>query len=180
MRACVLLFIVASLLYNCSSEQSTITAEELDFALTYYPDSAVKEIAQRRSGLLQGKAFTFTEHGEKLMEFNYENNVQEGVQYYYVKGRLTFEASYKNGMRNGWAKRYSGPCGDISEEGQFVDDKMNGLWYEYYDRELLEIVLYKEGSMVKVVYRNSKYPDRNAPLPPITEDCNERWSEGEQ
>jgi antitoxin component YwqK of YwqJK toxin-antitoxin module len=179
MRFCFLLCF-GLLLYSCSGKQDKTGSEEFNFAVTYYPDSTLKEIAQMRNGLLEGKAFRFTEYGAKLWEFNYENDQQEGIQYYYVNGRLTFEALYKNNKRNGWAKRYSGPCGDISEEGQYINDKMDGLWYEYHDRELLEICLYENGSLVKVIYRNSKYPDRNSPLPPITKDCADQWRSEEE
>jgi len=178
MRLCGLLFTL--LISGCSINEQKQGVREFDWAITYYSDSTVKEIVQKKDGLLEGKAFKFSEFGSKLWEFNYERDQQDGIQYYYVDGRLSFEVPYKRGKRNGWSKRYSGPCGDVSEEGQYINDEMNGLWYEYYDRELLEIDLFSGGSMVKAIYRNMKYPDRNVPLPLLTNDCNEKWRSGEE
>ena len=60
---------------------------------------------------------------------------------------------------------------DAKGEGQYVDDKMHGLWYEYYGRELLEIDLYSNDSLQSIVYRNKSYPNRNNPLPDLNIDC---------
>lgn len=174
-------FFAGVFLSGCSNDQVRTKASDLDFVITYYSDSTVKEIVQKRNGLLEGKTFKFDEQGAKLWEFNYQNDQQEGMQfYYYNHGRLNFAVPYKNGMQHGWATRYTGPCGNISEEGQYENGEKNGLWYEYYDKELLEIGLYKNGSLDKIIYRNGKYLDRNAPLPPITKDCADQWRSGEE
>lgn len=165
---------------NCAPEKTQPESVDIDFVVNYYPDSTVKEIVQRKNKLLEGKAFKFNEDGTKLWEYNYLNDEREGLQYDYVHGKLVFAVPYQDGKQHGWAKRYTGPCGNISEEGQYENGEKNGLWYNYYGAELLEISLFKNDSLIEVVYRNKKYPDRNTPLPPIVMDCNEKWRSGEE
>lgn len=176
-----ILFNVGVFLYSCSNNEVRTETSDLDFVVTYYADSTVKEVVQKRNGLLEGKAFKFDEQGAKLLEFNYQNDQQEGMQYYYYNhGRLNFAVPYKNGKQHGWAVRYTGPCGSISEEGQYENGRKNGLWFSYYDGELLEVLMFKKDSLTKVVYRNKKYPDRNTIMPPSTKDCADQWRSGEE
>ncbi len=155
----------------CVNPKDQPNTEAIEFVVTYFPDSTLKEIAAKRNGLLNGRAFKFNEDGTKMWEFNYVNDKQEDIQYYYVHGRLSFAVPYENGKRKGWARRYTGPCGRVSEEGQYENDKMNGLWYQYYNKELLETGMFQDDSLVRIVYRNRKYPDRNIPLAMPLDSC---------
>ena len=167
---CVLIAIVSIACGNRSKPQD----REIDYLITYFPDSTVKEIVQRRNGLLDGKAFLFNEDGTKQWEFQYVNDVRDGTQLTYVFGYLTTVEHYKNGKLEGWARYYSTLTGLLKEEGRYSNGKMNGLWYEYYGKELLDIYLYKDDSLIRFVYRNKKYPDRSQPLPDLELDCCDR------
>lgn len=171
----ILFAVTISLLACADKENQSYDVSNFTFDIRYHTDSTVKEITQTKKGLAWGKTFAFNKDGTKMWEFNYADDQQEGMQYYYQHGKLNFAVPYENGKQHGWARRYTGPCGSISEEGQYENGKMNGLWYNYYGAELLEIGLFKNDSLIKVVYRNKKYPDRNTPLPPIVVDCNEKW-----
>ena len=173
-RSFILLGILINILPSCTNKKGLPESKAFEYVVTYYSDSTIKEIVQKRNGQLSGKAFKFNEDGTKLWEFNYVDNKREGLQYTYdSRGKLIWTETYKNDQLNGWAKHFTGPCEILSEEGQYDDGKMNGLWYEYYGKELLEIDFFSNDSLVKIVHRNKKYSDRNASLPSIPEDCYE-------
>jgi antitoxin component YwqK of YwqJK toxin-antitoxin module len=174
------LFLAIAITSSCSQRKTDTVRGDIDFSVTYYPDSSISEIVQKENSLLNGKTIKFDEFGTKLWEFNFVDDQQEGLQYFYSQGKLNFVVPYKKGKKNGWARRYTGPCGSISEEGQYENDKKNGLWYNYHDNELLEIGLYKNDSLTNLVHRNKKYLDRSILLPPITRDCAGQWRRGEE
>jgi len=139
---------------------------------TYYPDSTLMEIVYKQGGKVNGKAFKFNPNGTKLWEFNYVNDRREGLQYTFDRnGKLVWIEDYRERKLNGWARCYAGPCGLLSQEGQYLDDKMHGLWYEYYGVELLEVDLYSNDSLVRVIYRNKTFADRTGELPDLNMDC---------
>lgn len=146
---------------------------ELDYQVTYFPDSSVKEIVQKRNGLVDGKAFLFSEDGSKTWEFQYSNGVREGTQLTYIHGDLILVEHYRNGKLEGWFRHYSPRTGLLTEEGQYENNKANGLRYEYYGKELLSISFYKDDSLIKKIYWNKKYLE-GQPLPPIVQDCCDR------
>jgi antitoxin component YwqK of YwqJK toxin-antitoxin module len=156
------------------------TKNDTDYIITYYPNGSVNEILQKKKGLLNGKSFKFHEDGTKFWEYNYVNDQMNGLQYNYSHGKLRAINSYVNNELHGWARHFSGDCEILTKEGQYEGGNLNGLWYEYYGRELLEINFFKNDSLVKVIYRNKKYPDRNIPLPPLSKDCGGVWTSGEQ
>lgn len=74
---------------------------------------------------------TFYADGAKAMEFNWVNNLYEGVQkLYFSNGKLAEERTFKKGMCDGLYNRWN-EDGSKLEESFYKDDMLQGMRKEY-------------------------------------------------
>ena len=84
-------------------------------------------------GVLDGVKITYYPEGTIAEEVTYLKGVIEGEsKYYSPKGILLRKLNYRNGLLQGPAIYYDGH-GNVSIEGQYKQDKKDGLWKYYKD-----------------------------------------------
>ena len=75
----------------------------------------------------------------ELTETNYYKNIQEAYtlnQEYYESGQLWEECNFINNKLNGICQEYY-ESGQLNTECNFINNKRNGLYQEYYDLGML-------------------------------------------
>lgn len=144
---------------------------------SYHQNGNIKKVAFYKDGMLDGKAFEYSEKdqtllteevyrdGEKTVEapFNRktEDNKKTGVwRTYYDNGSVKTEANYKDGVLNGVYKEYK-PNGELRLITKYVDGKedeeakkaLNITYYrKYYDNGKIHMFgLLKDGKKNGIV-----------------------------
>lgn len=89
-----------------------------------------------------------------LSRANVQSETIDGIEvrtiYYDDKSRT--ETQYRNGVRNGWTKNID-EKGNITSEGNYVDNKMDGEFQSYYpDGKLMLKANYKAGLLDGISY----------------------------
>jgi antitoxin component YwqK of YwqJK toxin-antitoxin module len=167
----LLLFLVLwSGLSSCNKDYE----KDLEYFSTFHPNGKVNTIGTKHLGKMHGKAFVFYENGEKWLEHNYEFGVQNGEQLEYRNGRLFSIENFVEDKRDGWAKYYDPECVNLLfREGRYSKDKQEGYWVEYYGKAISSVYLYKEDSLMKVIYKNPDHDQDfdSPPLPPYSGEC---------
>lgn len=165
----ILIFLLWSCLVSCKKDHE----KDLEHFSTFHPNGSVNTIGTKHLGKLHGKAFVFYENGEKWLEYNYEFGVQNGEQFEYRNGRLFSIENFEKGKREGWAKYYNIECSNLFSEGRYSKDKQEGYWVEYYGKAISSVYLYKEDSLMKVIYKNPDHDQDfdSPPLPPYSGEC---------
>lgn len=94
---------------------------------------------------LDGLITTYNSNGQKQSETNYTLGLKNGKSTEYISGKVLSEVIYKNGKKEGYffANNFNG---GLEIEGNFVDDKKNGVWTKYNrDRKIILEETYHQG-----------------------------------
>lgn len=120
-----------------------------------------KEINTYIDGLKTGESILFYSTGEKYRTIPFEENKEKGMGYEFAKdGRIITKVKYDQGYlrsiekinrldESGRRKGYweiLGPNNKVKEEGNYTQDKRNGI-FKFYDRKgvLEKMITYKNG-----------------------------------
>jgi len=166
----LILVIFFTMCSNPTPSSMNMSADSI--IITYYPDSSINEIAYKQNGTLEGRAVKFDEDGYKLYDFFYENDQRQGPQYIYTHGDLKAIENFENGIKQGRAQYFNPDCGFVVEEGNFIDNRKEDIWIEYFNKEVKRIVRYKDDTVAEILYSNKKYDftGQNPPPRPLTKD----------
>lgn len=118
---------------------------KLDVQNEYWPDGKIKVSATYRNGVAEGVRREFSEEGQIVKSFIYNNgNVtgegiikEDGVKdghwkEYYADGHLRAEGDYKDDRKTGGWKYYY-PDGKLEQEGKYTaSGKYTGKWKWYF------------------------------------------------
>lgn len=96
--------------YNDSGQ---LTGERL----VYYPNGdVIAEKQNYKEGKLHGKSFSYSENSQVVKMYTYENGLLQGkAQFFNAKGELLSEGQYKNDKKDGVWKHY--------EDGKLTEEK---------------------------------------------------------
>jgi antitoxin component YwqK of YwqJK toxin-antitoxin module len=97
----------------------------------YYPDGSLKAEGKYEKGKQTGE-WKFYYPGKKLEQtgrFTKAGKLDGVWKWYYPGGRLQREENYRAGLKDGMSTSYD-ESGTVVEEGEFVDDKEDGPWFE--------------------------------------------------
>ena len=89
---------------------------------TFYPDGPKHTEVTYKNGQEEGKAYEFAEDGRPILITDWRNGV--------LQRRQAINAYDRNGLRQGPWQGYW-PNGTLKWEGNFVDDKRQGIFKEY-------------------------------------------------
>jgi antitoxin component YwqK of YwqJK toxin-antitoxin module len=121
------LFILLISYFNSNCQ--TVKKEYYDYAKT----RIMAEYQVNSSGEKHGWFKRYDQQGVLVMEFNYKNNMYDGVckEYttIYVKRTMMKSETYKQGVLNGPAKYYGGDTGELLvRQGSYKNDTRDGKW----------------------------------------------------
>ena len=108
-----------------------------------------KEYSVDSQGRKQGEYKRFTSLGNIYIKCNYIDNKLDGeyIRYYYDADIILYKCNYSKGLKEGkFICYYYYPSKRIEEEGNYVNGKKEGYWFEYKNEEnaIPEIKYYKD------------------------------------
>jgi Uncharacterized protein conserved in bacteria len=111
-----------------------------------------------KNDTLEGRYQRFHQNGVLEMECWYKHGLRDSIcRSYTVKGNLASEDHYAGGKLNGESKKWY-DNGQVFQEGQFVDDMMDGSWFIFYPSGALAgKAEYKMGTGKQIGYEESGY-----------------------
>jgi len=176
MNKLILILLSLGLFFSCKYDsqikpESTISNNSDSLYIKRYTNGMVKEICQVINGKLDGKFFSFFEDGSKMKEYNFEKGIQSGLQYAFFRGCKISEIYFENGKENGWARFFHPGCDHVRDEGAYLYGKREGLWYDYRNKRLTSISIYKLDSIVKVQFQGDTNDESISEQPELEEDC---------
>ena len=72
----------------------------------------------------------YDQDGKQIAEYNYYNGAMVGVQCFFAKDNIISETNYLKDKMNGFFREYY-ENGRLKTSGSFVNDLKNGEWKEY-------------------------------------------------
>ncbi|MCK0131079.1 toxin-antitoxin system YwqK family antitoxin [Flavobacteriaceae bacterium F08102] len=106
----------------------------------YYHEDGVHIMSEENyvNNKLNGPFKTFYITGKPTEIAYYKDGLRDSVyRKYSIKGHLFQHFTYKNGKLNGKAVYYNRKTGELTAKGQFKDDLRVGTWENYVDGELV-------------------------------------------
>ncbi len=106
----------------------------------YYENSAGKlmEESVYKDDLKNGPSNFFSISGDTVAEYNYVNNMLQGIQRtYFPHHKIMSEQAYSDNLENGVFKEYY-ETGKLKTEGAYAKGIMSGTWKEYDENGVLK------------------------------------------
>lgn len=142
---------------SCVQETGQVNMEKFGAThlhLEYYEDHTIKSIGQKIDNNKIGTWIYFSSYGEKLREIDFEDDIMSGQYIEYRQGKVLWKETFVDGKRNGLAQYFNFKCGTLVEEGLYVNDEMNGLWYNYNRGFIVTIEKFDNGVLIETLYKS--------------------------
>ncbi len=164
-----MVMIIFTLIFStCNSNHIDKIKKSDSVYVSYYNNGMINEIVTINKGLIYGNWIKYYNTGEKHYESTILNGAIDGKLIQYRKnGNIYSIESYKNGEKNGEAKYYNELGNCVIEEGNYDNNKQTGVWYYYKNHKIYSILLYKDDTINKIIFKNKDIADSlNIPPPP--------------
>lgn len=97
----------------------------------YFDNGKIKGKGEFKDGLVHGLRTVYYENGNKSLERNYSNGINDGASIeYYPSGQIKQEANFKNGKEDGTLKAYY-ENGQVQAILTFSNGVQQGDYFEY-------------------------------------------------
>ena len=99
----------------------------------YFANGKLKSISDFQQGVHKVKSTLYHDNGKLASEGIFVDQLKDGVWKYYAKnGQLITLEEYALGKRTGEWKTFSVEDGNLLEESNYLNDKLNGIHKTYY------------------------------------------------
>ncbi|MDC0071973.1 hypothetical protein OAK06_02190 [Gammaproteobacteria bacterium] len=106
----------------------------------YHPNKQISRIENYKKGVFDGEIRSFFSDGLLKEKFVYKKGVFDGpYEKYKENGQPIIKLTYKNGQKNGLEEIYSEETGQLSYRTNFLKDKVDGNFEEYYPDGVIKL-----------------------------------------
>ena len=106
----------------------------------YHPNKQISRVENYKKGVFDGEIKSFFSDGLLKEKFVYKQGVFDGpYEKYKENGQPIIKLTYKNGQKNGLEEIYSEETGQLSYRTNFLKDKVDGNFEEYYPDGVIKL-----------------------------------------
>ncbi|MGE0930851.1 toxin-antitoxin system YwqK family antitoxin [Peijinzhouia sedimentorum] len=155
----VLYFCLLSLIFSSCLESNEGLKNSVNNIEIHYNDDSTRVLSfgSVNKNKKDGEWYFFDQSGKVQKIQTFKNGVLNGPVTEFLCCQKFSTYTYKNGKLEGEVIYYSSD-GNISSKGYFIAGKLNGIWIDFYNNELLSVSIFNN-DIKEVIYENIKLKD---------------------